>query len=349
MDARRWGFALVCCGAACSFDSSGVGTSAATVPGGDSTSGAASATDNPSSTGADTPPGSTVVDGSGEGNDGPAMLVLVDAPMFDFAEVALGAVETHAFVLRNEGTGPALGLDAEVIGMPFSLAGGPFPGEGGTCGDALAAAGSCVFIVACVPTVWGDVEGSVVVRYDDAGGGGSLDAQVRARGIGETPNLLVNGDAEQGGMPPVGWELIDNGGNNWQASVEFAFGGAMAIWAGQGQAISQFRLRQPVAVEEWADLIDAGEVSFRVRAHTRSFEQGNDAHAVRLRFMGGGGELISEVTSPSHAGSNWQPVDESALAPTGTRTVQVQLRCDKADGDFCDGFFDDVSLVASHP
>lgn len=335
---------------ACGFDASGVGSSGATL-GSASTSTTGGSTDaGPIDTGSapdsDAATGSMSGTGTGAPDDA-ALLVLEDAPIFDFADITLGEVETHGFVLRNDGGAAATGLAASVDAAPFSFSGAAYPGTGGTCTETLMPGTSCVIVLACTPAQWGPAAAALSVTYDDgAGGSGAIATMLRARGTGRTDNLLVNGDAEQGGMPPAGWSQSDGGGENWQTTSSAAFAGAMAIWAGEGSDVTSFRLRQSIGVDPWVALVDAGELRFRVSAQMRAYEQDNDPHQVRLRFFDADDELLGEEMSRVHASSAWTAAEVEAIAPPSTRLVQVQLRCTRNGGDFCDGYFDDVSLVA---
>lgn len=333
---------------ACAFDASGVGSSGATLGGADTTTTTGSSVADPSTPDSSGEVGSGSMSGSETGTtDDEAALVLEDAPIFDFADITLGEVDTHGFVLRNDGGAAATDLAASVDAAPFSFSGAAYPGTGGTCTDTLAPGSSCVLVIACTPAQWGSATAALSITYDGPNGGsGSIATMLRARGVGRSENLLVNGDAEQGGSPPSGWLQSDGGGENWRSTGSVAYAGAMAIWAGEGSDVTSFRLRQSVAVDPWAALVDAGELRFRVAAQTRAYEQGNDPHQVRLRFFGADDEPLGEELSTVYAGAAWNATEVEGLAPPSTRLVQVQLRCTRNGGEYCDGYFDDVSLVA---
>lgn len=345
---RRVSLTLGLFAGACAFDASGVGSSGATLGGAGTTTTSTDA--GPSTLDTSGAPESEAESGSMSGTGAPddaALLVLEDAPIFDFADIILGEVQTHGFVLRNDGTAAATNVAASVDAAPFAFSGGVYPGTGGTCTETLPPGTSCVLVLACTPAQWGPAAAALSVTYGDAtGGSGAIAAMLRARGIGRTDNLLVNGDAEQGGSPPTGWLQSDGGGENWQTTGSVTFAGAMAIWAGEGSGVTSFRLRQSVGVDPWVALVDAGDLRFRAAAHTRAYEQDNDPHQVRLRFFDDADELLGEEVSTVYAGAAWNATEVEATAPPFTRLVQVQLRCTRNGGDYCDGYFDDVSLVA---
>ena len=361
---RPLGGLLVMVVSACRFDSTGVGSSGATFDIDPATTAAADVTNGSGELGGSEDDAETAgvttdantdasadasADASTDAGQAPAMLALVDAPEFDFLDVALGAVQTHGFVLRNEAAGTAVGLEAQLDGPGFGFAGGAYPGLGGSCTDTLAGDDSCLLVVAYAPTQWGVAQGTLALDYEDALGVGMVEAGLRARGVGESANLLINGDAEQGGSPPVGWVEGDNGGQEWTTTTEPAFGGERSLWAGPGQGGTSFRLRQSIATESWNLLIDNEGLWFRVRAQTRALFAGDDPHEVWLRFFDARNVLISESGSPPYQGVGWNGVELLAAAPVGTRFVHVQLRCEREFGDNCSGYFDDVSLVASYP
>ena len=59
-----------------------------------------------------------------------------------------------------------------------------------------------------------------------------------------------------------------------------------------------------------------------------------------------GATLGSADTTTTTGSSAWNAIEVEGLAPPSTRLVQVQLRCTRKGGEYCDGYFDDVSLVA---
>jgi hypothetical protein len=341
--------------AACAFDSSGVAAPGGSAPDDDTgepsdTSSTTATPTTSSTTSVDTSDDVTTMPVETDGASGSSMLVLVDGPTYDFADVVLGAAATKELVLRNEGDGGAHAIAATLEGLPFAFVGGVYPGDGGTCTNVLAAASSCTIVVTAAPDRWGPDDGTLVLDYDDAvTGPGAVEIGLTTRGVGETVELLDNGDAEQGGAPPVGWTVPDGAGTEWQTTSTGAFEGALAIHPGGGTVTGAFRLRQPVATDPWAALIDGGGVTFHMRAQTRSAGDGDDPHGVWLRFFDEKADLIEELGSDDYAGAAWQTVDIVRVAPAGTRLVQVQLRCDRAWGELCSAYFDAVSLVASYP
>jgi hypothetical protein len=278
------------------------------------------------------------------------MLVFVDAPIFDYADLALGTAVTHDFVLRNEGSGGAHAIEASIAGSPFAFAGGTYPGDGGTCGGSLAANASCTIVVTAAPDRWGPTTGELALSYDDAVmGAASVEIGLGVRGVGETIDLLENGDAEQGGAPPVGWTQIDGGGADWQTSVANIYEGKLSIIPGSDMNVTTNRLLQSVEIDQWTELVDGDGVTFRLRGQTRSLSGGDDPHSMLLRFVDANENIIDELQSPQYDGGSWSAVDLVRTAPPGTRVVQVQLRCERVVGGACSAYFDAISLVASYP
>ncbi|MBC8069184.1 MAG: hypothetical protein IAG13_12690 [Deltaproteobacteria bacterium] len=355
----RWIAALVIgVGTACAFDSSGISGTSAEGPVPDGSSGTSSgaptttataeaeATSSSSSEAEATSSSSEASESSSATAE--AHLEITEAPQFDFGDVELSDVAAHAFEVSNLGTVDATGIAAELQGEGYTWRGGAFPGEGGSCSTSLAPAQACEIVVAWSAATWGDAIGQLEVRYDDSRDGHSATATLHARGVGSTTNLVDNGDAEDGGAPPTDWNLVRGAGEDWRTTTEFAANGSSSIYAGIGPRTSSFRLRQAANVGKWATFVDADELRFELTAQTRSYADGNDPHQVRLRFIDDDANVLEELASPTYDGTAWQAVELVRVAPAGTRVVQVQLRCEKTGGDYCDAFFDDILLLASY-
>ena len=68
-----------------------------------------------------------------------------------------------------------------------------------------------------------------------------------------------------------------------------------------------------------------------------------------VRYFDGGGSPLATWNTGLQTTADWTQYDDIRLAPTGTRSIQVELRCQKPSGDYCDGYFDAMELRAVYP
>lgn len=118
----------------------------------------------------------------------PADLRLSDGPTFDFGDVAIGAVTSHAFTVTNVGGTAASSLSGSGLAGAFSFPGG-FPGTGGTCGSSLDVGRSCLVTVRFAPTANGVAGATLTLGYQD--GLGPVSALRSLAGKGVPPALLT--------------------------------------------------------------------------------------------------------------------------------------------------------------
>jgi acid phosphatase type 7 len=159
-----------------------------------------------------------------------------------------------------------------------------------------------------------------------------------------TPNLLVNGGAENG---VTGWtevagsfESINSGqcaGNNaYAGSKLFAVGGVCEDNAyGEG--------RQDVDVSAYAAQIATGDATARFGGYLSDYN-GNDLPEFRLDFLDGNGSLLSSTATFGIRSGTWAHMQESADIPTATATVRMVLMGTRESGSDNDSYFDDLFL-----
>jgi hypothetical protein len=283
----------------------------------------------------------SITNPTADGADG-SDVVFVDAPAIAIGDVAAGSY-TFTVGLHNVGGEAAAWLSAEAPKPPLAWAGGTFPGTGGDCDAGLAPGATCNAVV----EVQAGMPGLYTRTLTVASGAGETTLDVTVGAVGDGPNLVDNGGAEEGGggMLPS-WS---SSAGNWYATTDLASAGAHSIVAGNGiQGLAV--LFQDVPVSAWAEAVDGGGFGFVLRADTRSYSNNNDdPHALRLRYLdAGGGELIA-LSSPWIVSSGWQTYEGMMVAPPQTATVRIELVCDFLNGVVCNGYFDEVRLVPRYP
>src|SRR5207249_5594248 len=97
--------------------------------------------------------------------------------------------------------------------------------------------------------------------------------------------------------------------------------------------------------------IDAGQIKFALKGYLGGYAGDLDYATVFLNFQTSGKTLISQsklgpvtVTDRAH-GTGLLLRSLNGSLPKNTRFVQVQIRFDRFDGGFNDGYADELSLV----
>jgi len=98
-----------------------------------------------------------------------ASLILSDGPSFSFGTQYKNSSTDKTFTLTNTGgsTATAIAVGLPALAAPFTIAGGSFPGTGGTCGNTLTAGSSCTIVVRYTPTTAGLASSTLSIGYND--------------------------------------------------------------------------------------------------------------------------------------------------------------------------------------
>lgn len=314
-------------------DGSSSGGTTAPVADADSTSGTSTSSADTSTTGSE----------STSSAEGHPLIVLSQAPVFDFGSRGLSETVEQLFTVTNAGDGDATALEVAVQDGALSIA------DDG-CGDVLVAGAACDVRVVFAPARFGDFTGELQVAFEDQGVAGSAVRLIVGRGVGETGNLLVNGGGELGNAidtPPMGWFI--GYGPSWSANWPEAtpVEGNRTISAGWGPpGPNQFTLYQQVPVAPLTTWGDAAGVRFYYRAFHRAETDGNDPTWVELRFHDAAGAELAVFPSSPYAGTTWNESVGNFVAPAGTHHVRMSLECDRVVSDWCSGFFDGLEVWA---
>jgi hypothetical protein len=355
MIGRRATLALLL--SACAFDESGIGEGSAgntfeTASTGETTATTTAAADSTASAGDDGETSSSAGSSSGfaeeeSGAPGGAMLVLAEAPSYDFGPVPIGMPASHGFTLSNAGDGPAEGLAGQ-IAPPFSFSGGAWPGTTGTCGTVLEGGTACTLDVAFTPPDLGETIGMLAIDFVDQGSPGSILTALRGGGAGQSGNLVVNGDAEMLGDPPVGW--FDVLGGSWATTNALFHGGTVSIFPYSGPNYADLELAQPMVVSQWSDAIDLGTLRFHMTTYARTLGLTDDAYRVRFEFLDMNGQVLDAFDSDYQGfAAGWVEVTDDRTAPIGTRSLRIVVMCTKISGTQCNAYYDDVVVSAHYP
>ena len=109
-------------------------------------------------------------------------------------------------------------------------------------------------------------------------------------------------------------------------------------------------LRQAVSVEEYRDMIDAGQQEFRFEGFLSSYTDGDTARIVVEFLDKTKTEILGSHDSGEHQPMRqWKKIEHQQVAPKGTCFIRVRLIAARKRGDNNDGYFDDLSLVAVAP
>lgn len=338
----------------CSFDTSGPGGSPASGVADDTAEDPSAPSDSEGSTdatnadedsdgGSDTnvDPDTSTTESGGDATG----VVIVGGPLFDFSNVDIDVPVLREIEVRNLGEQAAQGMSATLHGEWFAFEGGEYPGVAGTCGDTLAPDERCIVVVSCIADGWGTGEGGLTVSHVDAAlGPMSVSADFVGNGKGVTKNLVVNGGGEDQGSPPPSWEQDADHGTDWHTTTASPAAGAGAITAGFGGGVQMLEVRQTIDVQDWAPYVDASAVTIRVEATLRTDFDDDDPVSVRLLLRDGDDELARFETD-WHRSTKWTSRSAEMVAPVGTRSIVVVLRCNRETGDTCNGYFDDVRVT----
>ncbi len=161
----------------------------------------------------------------------------------------------------------------------------------------------------------------------------------------DSPNLLINGGAELGGFPSVGWTPTV-AGLQWPAGRlnSGAVDGHLA-WLSP-DAETQVEMFQDVDVSGLAAEIDGGSQSFRFSGwmRTRADEANDDQGRFLVEYRDGVGTVLDTYDSGDVASLSWTQLTDQRVAPVGTRTIRVRLLATENTGLQKDVAFDALSL-----
>lgn len=275
-----------------------------------------------------------------DGPGTPARLEINGGAGFDFEIMAPNGSQPVTLAVKNVGGEQATAIVPSVLSTEFVYVGG-FPGEGGTCGAALAPNETCVIGVAYRPLAWGFHETALRLSYD-GGNGEAADAPLTGACGGLSANLLTNPGFEDG---LTGWTPSPS---SWTTSTGGAPEGSRYAYAGESSN-NTFTLRQTVVVSQWSPVIDDGDLQVILRGSHRAGGWKNDPNYFVITFKDTDGMPLGTHEGNSNDWVDWQPLDVSPMAPVGTRAIEFAAVCTKSSGTQCDGYYDAISVQGRFP
>lgn len=90
-------------------------------------------------------------------------LSLSDGASFNFNTHLVNSRTDHTVIVKNNSTGPIVGLHASVTGAAYSFSGGSYPGALGSCGASLGVFDQCSIVVQFSPPAPGQQDGGLTV------------------------------------------------------------------------------------------------------------------------------------------------------------------------------------------
>lgn len=289
------------------------------------------------------PPPATGGDPSGP------MLVFDEGSTCAFGDVPIDVPTKATFVVRNKGDAPATGMQGQPLADAFAYTGGAYPGTTGTCGNTLDPGSSCELDLTFTPDTLGLFDGVLSIDHDD---GPAAECALQGGGDGSSDNLVVNpsGDDTNSNTPP-GWTAISG---PWGAGVfdeeDWPLSAPNYIYAGSELSLTEYELHQDIDVSPWATTIDAGVLQLSFEGYARAANLSDDPHEIKLHYLDAGGASTGgSYESGQRYSSAWQSYGEDGPVPPETRTVRIELNCNRWFGVTCNAYFDSFDLHVSYP
>lgn len=182
-------------------------------------------------------------------------------------------------------------------------------------------------------------------------------------------NLVQNAGAEAGqgatdsvSQPPVpGWQVtgtftaVQYGTSGFPAVADGSrVGGDKNFFAG-GPSAPTSTASQTIDVSGAAPEIDGGNLGFTLSAFIGGFSTQGDNASVGAIFLDGSGTALAGHTIGPVTPAQRQnqtillPQSTSGTVPSGTRTIQILITATRTDGQYNDGYADNVDLTLGPP
>jgi hypothetical protein len=196
---------------------------------------------------------------------------------------------------------------------------------------------------------------------------GALAAHTSSRAVTPLPNLIVNGDAEQG-TPDVSGSIVATpswtttagqftevlyGGDFPSTDTATKIAGGKNFFAGgPGPDNGISTASQIVSVASYATAIDAGTEPVTLSALIGGYASQNDNATVVATFLDAGNAPVGAALSvgPVDAAARQNqttllPETNAATVPAGTRSINVVVTLTRTDGSYDDGYVDNIDLT----
>jgi hypothetical protein len=198
-------------------------------------------------------------------------------------------------------------------------------------------------IAVCALAVLGALGGAPALAANVVQNGGAED------GPGGTTNdgvLAIPGWTLAGKMSPLAY-----GCSGCATTAEAArIGGGLNYFSGGGYVSESTATQEIVLDAVTVAAVDAQTREAVLSAQLGSYSDG-DTPRITASFLGAGGALLGSVRvelvnprEPAHPTNTFVPREAAARVPPGTRTILVEIRSSRTNGDSNDGYADNVSL-----
>lgn len=183
-----------------------------------------------------------------------------------------------------------------------------------------------------------------------------------------TQNLVVNGDAETGTQTtdfsgvnaPSHWTTIGNfneeaysagGSGDINTASSAAIGGGNGYFTG-GPSAATSSATQTIDISAYASAIDAGGISIDASGDFGGYQSQNDSMTMTVTFLASdqltalGSLTVGGVTAADRGDVTemlYREADDAV--PTGTRFLRVELDATRTDGDYNDGYADNIAVM----
>jgi hypothetical protein len=153
-------------------------------------------------------------------------------------------------------------------------------------------------------------------------------------------NLIVNPDAE---LDPIsnGWTQVSG---NWVSATEITpQNGVYHFGAGDSAGVSE--IYQDIDVSSFANDIDAGGINFSFSGYISTWN-GLDEGRIIIEYRNSSNVVLSSYDTGLQIPTVWTKFSDTRVANINTRIVRVRLLSTRNQGNYSDGYIDNLELYA---
>lgn len=166
-------------------------------------------------------------------------------------------------------------------------------------------------------------------------------------GNGYTINYPTKWDSSQGN-----WTVVKYGSTGFPTVAESNRIGGGKNFASCGPSTASSILFQEITILGRNSAIDAELLYIRVRVRLATYDSQDDNAQLHVNVYNGNDQQLTSFNTPAKTHTNGQFVlaKFSHVLPAGARSLIVVLEAHRVGGatDYCDAYFDNVSVVLNH-
>lgn len=153
-------------------------------------------------------------------------------------------------------------------------------------------------------------------------------------------NLIVNPEAE---LDPTtnGWIQLSG---LWERTAEIAPQKGLYHF-GAGVAPGTSELYQDTDVSSLASAIDAGNINFSFSGYVATWA-GDDQARIIVEYRNTSNTILSSYDTGLQIPIVWTKISDTRVAIAGTRIVRIRLLSTRVQGNYSDGYFDNLELYS---